>query len=58
MDLVNEVIKSDEGILMSGQVLLHISKDEQERARVTSEYKYVVDLQSKTVDARRAEKKR
>ena len=39
---------------MAGQVLLTISKDEQERARLTSEYKYAVDLQSKVVDARRA----
>ena len=38
---------------MAGQGLLHISKDERERARLTSEYKYAVDLQSKTVDARR-----
>jgi len=56
-ELVNEIIESEEGIAMAGQVLLHISKDEQERARLTSEYKYVVDLQSKTVDARREEKR-
>jgi len=53
-ELVNEIIESEEGIAMAGQVLLHISKDERERARLTSEYKYAVDLQSKTVDARRA----
>jgi len=56
-ELVNEIIKVEEGIAMAGQVLLHISKDERERARLTSEYKYAVDLQSKTVDARRAEKR-
>ena len=39
---------------MAGQVLLTISKDEQERARLTSEYKHIVDQQSKVVDARRA----
>ncbi len=33
--------------------LLNISKDERERARLTSEYKFAVDLQSKMVDARR-----
>ncbi len=38
---------------MAGQVLLNISKDEKERARLTSEYKFAVDLQSKMVDARR-----
>ena len=52
-ELVNEIIKIEEGIAMAGQVLLQISKDERERARLTSEYKYVVDLQSKMVDARR-----
>ena len=56
-ELVNEIIKQEEGIAMAGQVLLNISKDEKERARLTSEYKFAVDLQSKTVDARRAEKK-
>jgi len=38
---------------MTGQEHLHISKNEQERARLTSEYKYVVDLQSKLVDSKR-----
>ena len=38
---------------MAGQVLLNISRDEKERARLTSEYKYAVDLQSKVVEARR-----
>jgi predicted transposase/invertase (TIGR01784 family) len=52
-ELVNEIIKLEEGIAMAGQVLLHISKDEKERARLTSEYKFAVDLQSKMVDARR-----
>ena len=51
--LVNEVIKFEEGIAMSAQVLLTISKDEKERARLASEYKFAVDLQSKIVDARR-----
>jgi len=42
---------------MAGQVLLTISKDEKERARLTSEYKFAVDLQSRMVNARRAEKR-
>ena len=53
-ELVNEIIESEEGIAMGAQVLLNISKDEKERARLTSEYKFAVDLQSKTLDARRA----
>ena len=56
-ELVNEIIKLEEGIAMAGQVLLNISKDEAERARLTSEYKFAVDLQSKMVDARRDERK-
>ena len=52
-ELVNEIIKIEEGIAMAGQVLLHISKDERERARLTSEYKFSVDLQSKMVDTER-----
>jgi predicted transposase/invertase (TIGR01784 family) len=52
-ELVNEILKNEEGIAMAGQVLLSISKDERERARLTSEYKFAVDLQSKMVDAGR-----
>ncbi len=52
-ELVNEIIKVEEGIAMGAQVLLNISKDEKERARLTSEYKFAVDLQSKMVDAKR-----
>ena len=52
-ELINEIIKVEEGIAMGAQVLLTISKDERERARLTSEYKFAVDLQSRVVDARR-----
>jgi len=55
-ELVNEIIRNEEGIAMAGQVLLTISKDEVERARLTSEYKYAVDLQSKVIDAKRQAK--
>jgi len=51
--LINEIIEIEEGIAMSAQVLLTISKDEREWARLTSEYKYAVDLQSKMVDSKR-----
>jgi len=53
-ELINEIIKVEEGIAMGAQVLLTISKDERERARLTSEYKFAVDLQSRVVDAGRA----
>ena len=52
-ELVNEIIRTEEGIAMAGQVLLNISKDEKERAWLTSEYKFAVDLQSKMVEAER-----
>jgi predicted transposase/invertase (TIGR01784 family) len=38
---------------MASEVLLTFSKDEADRARLMSEYKYVVDTQSKVVYARR-----
>jgi predicted transposase/invertase (TIGR01784 family) len=50
---INEIVASEEGIAMASQVLMSISKDEVERARLMSEYKYVVDTQSKVVHAKR-----
>jgi predicted transposase/invertase (TIGR01784 family) len=50
---INQIMEYEEGIAMASQVLIHISKDEVERARLMSEYKYEVDMQSKVVDARR-----
>ena len=38
---------------MANQVLMTISKDEHESARLLSEYKYQVDMQSKLVTAKR-----
>ena len=38
---------------MASEVLVNISRDEIERARLLSEYKYIVDTQSKVVQARR-----
>jgi predicted transposase YdaD len=38
---------------MASEVLITISKDEVERARLMSEWKYVVDTQSKVVQAKR-----
>jgi predicted transposase/invertase (TIGR01784 family) len=37
---INEILEQEEGIAMAGQVLLTISRDEVERARLLSEYKY------------------
>jgi flagellar biosynthesis/type III secretory pathway protein FliH len=38
---------------MASEVLISISKDEAERARLMSEYKYQLDLQSKITYAKR-----
>ena len=38
---------------MASKVLITISKDEVERARLMSEYKYELDTQSKMVQAKR-----
>ncbi|MDR1248553.1 MAG: Rpn family recombination-promoting nuclease/putative transposase [Treponema sp.] len=50
---INEVIASEEGIAMASEVLITISKDEVERARLMSEYKYELDTQSMKVEAKR-----
>jgi predicted transposase/invertase (TIGR01784 family) len=51
--MINEIIECDEGIAMASQVLMTISRDEVERARLISEEKYILDIQSKVVHARR-----
>jgi predicted transposase/invertase (TIGR01784 family) len=50
---LNEIVECEEGIAMASKIVLEISRDEVERARLMSEYKYVVDTQSKVVQARR-----
>jgi predicted transposase/invertase (TIGR01784 family) len=50
---INEILSYEEGIAMASEVLLTISKDEVERARLVSEYKYQLDTQSKLVHAKR-----
>ncbi|MDR1278355.1 MAG: Rpn family recombination-promoting nuclease/putative transposase [Treponema sp.] len=50
---INEIIACEEGIAMASEVLMTISKDEVERARLVSEYKYQLDTQSKLVHAKR-----
>ena len=54
---INEIIEQEEGIAMASEVLLTISKDEVERARLLSEYKYELDTQSKLVSAKREGRK-
>ena len=42
---------------MASEVLLEISRDEVERVRLMSEYKYQLDIQSKLVQAKRQARK-
>jgi predicted transposase/invertase (TIGR01784 family) len=50
---INEIIVCEEGIAMASEILMSISKNEAEKARLLSEYKYQLDLQSKLVYAKR-----
>jgi predicted transposase/invertase (TIGR01784 family) len=50
---INQILECEEGIAMASQVLQTISKDEVERARLMSEYKYEVDHQSKLIQTER-----
>ncbi|GHU17282.1 hypothetical protein FACS1894163_08010 [Spirochaetia bacterium] len=54
---INEILDQEEGIAMAGEVLMTISKDEDERARLASEFKYQMDTQSKMGYARREGRK-
>ena len=50
---INEIIEEEEGIAMASNVLIKISKDEVERARLLSEEKYILDTQTMLVVAER-----
>jgi predicted transposase/invertase (TIGR01784 family) len=50
---INEIIDREEGIAMASEVLMTISRDEVERARLMSELKYELDTQSKLTHAKR-----
>ncbi|GMO51140.1 MAG: hypothetical protein Ta2G_08910 [Termitinemataceae bacterium] len=52
-ETINKILEVEEGIAMASEVLISISRDEVERARLMSEYKYVTDHQSKMVQAKR-----
>jgi predicted transposase/invertase (TIGR01784 family) len=51
--IINEIIAREEGIAMASEVLMTISKDDVERARLISEEKYILDTQSRLVHAKR-----
>jgi hypothetical protein len=51
-DIINEIIKQEEGIAMASKVLMTISRDEVAQARLISEEKYVLDTQSNLTYAR------
>ena len=50
---INEILEREEEIAMAAETLIHISKDEIEFARLTSELKYELDNQSRMVNAER-----
>ena len=50
---INEILRQEEGIAMASEVLITISKDEIEQARLESELKYELDTQSKLTYAKR-----
>ncbi|MCL2043740.1 MAG: Rpn family recombination-promoting nuclease/putative transposase [Treponema sp.] len=50
---INAILEQEGGIAMANQVLMTISRDEHERARLESEFKYQMDMQSQLVTARR-----
>ncbi|MCL2025570.1 MAG: Rpn family recombination-promoting nuclease/putative transposase [Leptospirales bacterium] len=50
---INKIIELEDGIAMASEVLINISKDEKERFRLMSEYKYELDTQSRLVAAKR-----
>ena len=54
---INEIVEREEGIAMASEVLLNISRDEVERARLTSEMKYELDTQSRIAYAKKQGKR-
>jgi predicted transposase/invertase (TIGR01784 family) len=52
-DLMNELLGCERSIGMAGEVLLKLSRDEAERARLESEFKYKLDRQNELVEAQR-----
>jgi predicted transposase/invertase (TIGR01784 family) len=52
-ELVNGLLREEEGIAMAGEALLTVSRDEVERLRLDSEFKYELDHQSYIAEARK-----
>ena len=52
-DKINEILENEEGIAMAGQVLMKVSRDEEERARLLRDEKIELDYQSGMVTAQR-----
>lgn len=50
-DKINQIVIKEGDIAMASKVVMRISKDEKERARLLSEEKYFLDMQSKLVYA-------
>jgi predicted transposase/invertase (TIGR01784 family) len=50
---INEILKTEGGIAMAGEALIHITQDERERAWRMSREKYILDTQSMRVKAKR-----
>ena len=46
-----------EGLTMASEELMRISRDEEERARLTSELKYLLDMQSYQTELKRGEQR-
>ena len=52
-EIINEILQKEAEIKMASETLIEISRDEIERARLTSELKYILDNQSMRVSAKR-----
>jgi hypothetical protein len=51
-ELLEAIAEKNKGVAMAQEVFLSVSRDEKERARLLSEYKFAVDLQSRVLTAR------
>ena len=54
---INEILEREEGIAMASQVLMTISRDDEERARLNRNEKIILDYQSGLVTAKREGKR-
>jgi predicted transposase/invertase (TIGR01784 family) len=50
--LLEAIAEKNKGVAMAQEVFLMVSRDEKERSRLLSEYKFMVDLQSRVLTAR------